>query len=127
MMSGVTTLPLDNTMAGGEGIPMLEPPLSVGTASTSDSSRFALIGKENSSGVTFERCYEVHAPATLRQPECARVDHPIGPPITQVFKGCGDDVHRRATPQLKHEGHVFQEHPRGFVLFDQTKDFAYEA
>ena len=70
--------------------------------------RSCLIGKQDVAWISVQRGDEIDAPAALRQSERARIDDPVRPSIAEGFQRRCDDVHRLATPQLQHEGHILE-------------------
>ncbi len=117
-------------MAGGDGIPIVDPPLRVGTPSTVHPSPRTpsvqwkpqatllvldpLMGgpasspKRNGTGIFHETSEEVDPKPSLRQTERPGIDDAIRPCVSETFERGDNDIERAAFRELHHERDVLE-------------------
>ncbi len=72
--------------------------------------------EEDLSRISCLRCQQYHPLPALRKPESSSVDDPVRPPVPELTELAGEEIHRVAPLELKHEWDVLQEQPPGLVL-----------
>ena len=144
-MSGVSIRPSGNQIAGGDGIPTVEPPWSVGTASIAQPRPRSPSVQVEAAGLVDafggrpvpdvrreEHRHRIDRPrrededplAALRKAEGPRVEHPVRPAVAKGLKPLGHQPHGRAARELQHERHVLEQDVRNVTAAQQPEDLA---
>jgi hypothetical protein len=63
----------------------------------------------------------------LGDPERPSIDHPVRPAKSQAAELAGEVLHRMASIELQHEGHVLEQEPAWIGGLEEPEDVAYEA